>query len=180
MICFTNRPRKIFFPIFIFALILNAARCSQSSSLHQNRVCWQGPVLPALPALAGRPGAVRPGAVRPGHCVNVEVALSDQDLRRGLQGRNSLKEDAGMLFIFPRPGLYNFWMKDTLISLDIIWLDENQTVIFIAENLPRCFKDPCPVYGPQSPSRYVLEVNAGYAKKTGLRIGDDADFQLKE
>ena len=58
------------------------------------------------------------------HCVHVEIAQTDQETRRGLQQRSHLPDHHGMLFVFPRNGTYAFWMKDTQIPLDIIWLSE--------------------------------------------------------
>lgn len=111
-------------------------------------------------------------------CIDIEVAREEQELRRGLQFRDSLDENAGMLFVFPEAGSHSFWMKDTRISLDMIWMDENGKVIFIASVVPPCAKDPCPVYGPLARSNYVLEVNAGYAKKLKITVGDWAEFRL--
>ncbi len=110
-------------------------------------------------------------------CFKTEVVETPPLLRRGLQFRDSLPQDRGMLFVFPESGPHDFWMKDTLISLDIIWLDDQENIVFIAENLPPCRRDPCPRYGPQGMSRYVLEVNSGLVKTMGLQIGDKARFR---
>ena len=114
------------------------------------------------------------------HCIDVEVAQKESDLLRGLQARGSLRENTGMLFIFPQSGLYNFWMKDTLIPLDIIWLDEGKNVIHVASHVLPCRKDPCPTYGPLKQSRYVLEINAGDAAKLNIHPGDRARFILSK
>lgn len=113
-------------------------------------------------------------------CVSVEVVSDNDDLARGLKYRNSLGKDSGMLFIFPKPGRHDFWMKDTLISLDILWLDENREVIYIAGHVPPCRSVQCPTYGPAQMSRYVLEVNAGYAQKHNIRIGERFEFESVE
>ena len=81
-----------------------------------------------------------------------------------------------MLFIFPKTGMYGFWMKDTLIPLDIIWMDDNQTVVYIEKNAAPCLKDPCPSYGSSYPSRYVLEINSGVALEKHINPGDRAVF----
>jgi uncharacterized membrane protein (UPF0127 family) len=108
-------------------------------------------------------------------CVEVEVARTVEETHRGLQGRTSLAPGHGMLFIFDREGTHNFWMKDTLIPLDMIWLDAQRRIIFIAANVPPCEEDPCPENGPVASSRYVLEVPAGYAKAQHFRVGVTAD-----
>lgn len=112
-------------------------------------------------------------------CVNVELVQKPHELTRGLQFRKSLAKNSGMLFIFHRVNLYQFWMKDTFIALDIIWLSEDKKINYIARQVPPCREDPCPTYGPNATSRYVLEVNAGYADELGLNVGDEAEFRFQ-
>jgi hypothetical protein len=106
-------------------------------------------------------------------CFGIELAATPESRARGLMFREHLGDDKGMLFVFDEPGVYNFWMKNTLIPLDIIWIDENRTVINISKNTPPCEADPCPSYGPVQKAKYVLEVNAGKADEIGLKIGDE-------
>jgi len=73
--------------------------------------------------------------------------------------RESLPQDAGMLFVFDTPGSYGFWMKNTLIPLDIIRLDQNFVVVDTATMTP-CTADPCPSYNHRGLALYVLEINA--------------------
>jgi uncharacterized membrane protein (UPF0127 family) len=105
-------------------------------------------------------------------CFEVTIAASETELNKGLQGKDSLEENSGMLFSFPEPGIYHFWMKDTLIALDMIWLDEERRVLFVQENTLPCLEEPCPLYGPQEEALYVLEVNADIARKLGIEKGD--------
>ena len=107
-----------------------------------------------------------------GQCINVEIMRTRQEHSRGLQFRKTLDADSGMLFVFEKSYPYSFWMKDTLIPLDIIWIDESKKVIHIAHNVPPCKELPCPTYIPLSKALYILEVNAGYANKLGLQVGD--------
>lgn len=111
-------------------------------------------------------------------CVDVEIVSRKEDLRRGLQFRTSLDKNAGMLFVFPGRGTVRFWMKDTKIPLDMIWMDDDKKVIFMAAHVPPCSHDPCPTYGPLEPSRYVLEINAGYAARLGINAGEQAEFRF--
>ena len=110
-------------------------------------------------------------------CINVEVVQKEEELHRGLQFRKSLDLDSGMLFIFQKSGPYAFWMKDTLIPLDMIWMDDTRKIVHIEHNVPPCAADPCPRYTPTAEALYVLEVNAGYAATLGLQLNDQAEFK---
>lgn len=107
-----------------------------------------------------------------GTSVVVEVAADPESRAEGLMFRPSLSEDRGMLFLFPAKGLHSFWMKNTLISLDIIWVDESRAIVHIEEDVPPCQADPCPSYSPVAKAVAVLELAAGQVAKRGLRIGD--------
>ncbi|MFA5087704.1 MAG: DUF192 domain-containing protein [Candidatus Omnitrophota bacterium] len=113
-------------------------------------------------------------------CVNVEIAREGEALLRGLQFRKSLGEKEGMLFIFPNEEKLSFWMKDTLIPLDIIWLDYSRTIVHVEAEVPPCNGDPCPAYSSSAKAMYVLEINAGHAARMGLKVGDRLEFRLRE
>lgn len=145
--------RKCFLFSFLF---LTACASDRDLAAGQNQVCFQE------------------------QCLNVELAQTKGELTKGLQFRENMDRNAGMLFIFPQNDTYDFWMKDTLMPLDIIWISEDKKVIYISENTPPCRQEQCPVYGPgQELSRYVLEVNAGAANRLGIKIGDEAHFILE-
>ncbi len=93
--------------------------------------------------------------------------------------RKELGADHGMLFIFPENREHSFWMENTLIPLDIIWINENKEVVFINQNTPPCVSDPCESFKPDQEARYVLELNAGIADLVNLSIGDKLKFNLK-
>ena len=111
-------------------------------------------------------------------CVEVEVVHKPKDLMRGLQFREFLSPHAGMLFVFPVLARHSFWMKDTKISLDMIWMDYDRRIVYIKKNVPPCREDPCPVYTPDEEAMYVLEVNSGYADILGLKTGDQAVYKI--
>jgi len=111
-----------------------------------------------------------------GQPLQVEIADTPMEQTRGLMFRTDLPEDHGMLFIFDRPGKNRFWMKNTLIPLDILWMDDRKRIIHIEYQVPPCKMDPCPAYGPSAESHYVLEVKAGVAHKRGLRVGMPLQF----
>lgn len=112
------------------------------------------------------------------YCFDVELAKTDAERNRGLMSREKLDSDKGMLFVFDREGEYSFWMKNTLIPLDIIWINEKKEAVFISENTQPCKEDSCPTINPGKNAEYVLEVNGGGAQKIGLNIGDTLNFKL--
>jgi len=112
-------------------------------------------------------------------CFQVEIAKTKAQRERGLMYREKLDKDKGMLFIFDKEGMYPFWMKNTLIPLDIIWIDGNNKVVFISQNVQPCKTLICPSAVPSEQAKYVLEINAGFAEKLQIKTGDYASFKLK-
>ena len=110
----------------------------------------------------------------PQKCFSVEVVSQQADLQKGLMFREYLNQAKGMLFIFPQKGMYDFWMKNTLIPLDIIWLDESGKIVSITSYALPCREHPCPSYHPQEPAQYVLEINGGLCEKFHIRVGEKA------
>lgn len=110
-------------------------------------------------------------------CVQVDVVSTPEDLQKGLQGREGLKENQGMLFLFEHDGLQRFWMKDMKFSIDMIWIDAQKRIVTIAPSRPPCAQEPCAVYSPLNPARYVLEVPSGFALKHQLKTGDIFEFK---
>ncbi len=104
-----------------------------------------------------------------GVSLNLEFATTTKTREKGLGGRNSIPDDYGMLFSFPDEGMYGFWMKDTLIPLDIFWLDTKGRVVYVAADV-----DPSSypyVFYPPVPAQYVLETRAGFARIHQIRTG---------
>jgi len=85
--------------------------------------------------------------------------------------RELLKEGNGMLFVFEVDGIYPFWMKNTLIPLDIIWINQSKKIVDIQQAVP-CSEDPCDRYIPKETAIYVLEVNKGFTMSNNITIGD--------
>jgi len=111
-------------------------------------------------------------------CFQVELAERIFEQQRGLMYRNSLDKDKGMLFVFNKEANYPFWMKNTLIPLDIIWIDRNSKVVFIKENAKPCTSQDCEIINPNQKSQYALEISGGITKELGLDIGDYIDISF--
>ena len=125
----------------------------------------------ALVALAACQAA-EPWVEAGGKRFYVEIAADDQTRARGLMFRDHLADDRGMFFIFRREEPRSFWMMNTRIPLDIIYLDRELRVVSIVENARPCRRAPCPSYPSRRPAQFVLEVNAGQAAALGLVPGD--------
>jgi uncharacterized protein len=111
----------------------------------------------------------------------VDIALTDKQKQDGLSIKNCMNETEGMLFFLGDPTKASFWMKNMHFPIDIIWLDENFSIVHIEEELKPCtMAFYCPTYKPVKESLYVLETIAGFANNHHLNIGDRMDFQLME
>jgi hypothetical protein len=112
-----------------------------------------------------------------GTVVAVEIADTPALQTRGLMFREHLAPNEGMVFVFDEPGPHPFWMKNTLIPLDMIWLDAARRILTIAHSVPPCKADPCPTYPHAGRAQYVVEVVGGFAKKHRLKEGDQLVFR---
>lgn len=115
-----------------------------------------------------------------GFTVRVELAADEENRAQGLMFRDQLRPGTGMLFLFPKDGEYPFWMKNTRIPLDMIWIDSGRRIVHIAHDVPPCQIEDCPSYPPHAVARYVLEVSAGVARAHGLKEGDLLRFERTE
>lgn len=104
-----------------------------------------------------------------GVSLRIEFATTTAARERGLGGRKSLPQDYGMLFVFPKDDYYGFWMKDTLIPLDMFWLDDKGQVVSMAQDVATTTFPH--VFYPSSPARYVLETLAGFAQRHAIATG---------
>ena len=113
-----------------------------------------------------------------GQKIKAERMVLVTDLARGMMFRESLAPDRGMLFFHEREGNYSYWMYQTKIPLDIVWMDRNRRIVEISANTPPCTTaaSQCPHYGGKQRSQYVLELAGGMAAKYGLKVGDILEF----
>jgi uncharacterized membrane protein (UPF0127 family) len=122
--------------------------------------------------------AVIPLTLPSGKVLQVEVMVSDEDRAMGLMFRPSLPPDRGMLFLFETPDFHGIWMKNCKFPIDILWLDETRHVVHVAERVPPCRAEPCPVYKPLRRASWVVELNAGQARREGAAVGAAVSFEL--
>ena len=134
--------------------------------------CGAAPGTPPSPTPAPTAPA-GPRAILPSGAVyRLELATIPEDQAQGLMYRENLPEKTGMLFVFAERTPHHFWMKNTMIPLDIVWLDDAGKVIFVSAHTPPCKADPCPTYGTDIPVRRVLELAGGMAEKEGVVVGE--------
>ncbi len=118
--------------------------------------------------------------VKNGTTIYLEVAKKNPEREHGLMERKFMPENHGMVFIFSELSMLRFWMKNTLIPLDMIFLNNNR-VVEVFRDVPPCKKEtnPCPSYGPNAWTDEVIELNAGMAKKLAIQYGDVLIIQPK-
>lgn len=129
---------------------------------------YSGPALP-------RGKVVLHDAYGGAHPVEVEIAANDQSRERGLMWRKSLPEGTGMLFVFRYDEPHSFWMRNTLIPLDMLFIDRDRRVAAIVQNAePRTLTGR----GTEKPTRYVLELPGGWTGKLGVNSGSTVEISL--
>ena len=144
-----------------FAVLLCACACSKASSSDQPETS----VSSAAPAM---PEVHFTGSDGKDHFVTVEVVRKEEELRRGLMYRRHLDPDAGMLFMMGEESVHTFWMHNTYIPLDMIFIGKDMTVAGVVANATPQTDDTRSV---DKPSFYVLEVNSGWAAANTVGAG---------
>lgn len=165
--------RRAVVPVLAPAVFL-AAACAANGAWSATSGSAAAPTTKQSAAAARAFSDARRAEVRfpGGRVIAAEIADTMDRIMYGYMFRPEVGERDGMVFIFPEPGVHNFWMKNTLVPLDIIWMDENRVIVYIEAATPPCKADPCPAYGPMRTISYVLEVRAGTAAREGLKAGD--------
>lgn len=136
--------------------------------------------LTASAALAYMHSKFSPGYVVIGDGLRVQVTVASTDATRekGLSGREGLRPDEGMLFLFDHPYTYGFWMKDMKFPIDILWISDGTIVDMTTDAAVPVPGQELPLYFPRIPVDKVLEVPAGFAKDHGLRTGLRVDIHV--
>ena len=141
------------------------------------RTCVVAALATTAPLAAAAP-AVIPITLPSGKVLQVEVMVKDEDRAMGVMFRPSLPMDRGLLFVFDSPEFHGFWMKNCRFPIDMVWLDQDERVVHVAEAVPPCKADPCPVYEPLRRASYVVEMNAGQARREKAVLGATLRFTL--
>lgn len=131
----------------------------------------------SAPRAATHPQTV-PLTLPSGKVLQAELMIKDEDRAMGLMFRSSLPPDHGLLFVFEEVDFHGIWMKNCRFPIDIVWLDEEKRVVHVAEGAPPCKAEPCPVYSPMKKAAYVVEINAGQARREKAIPGSRLDFAL--
>lgn len=105
--------------------------------------------------------------------LEIEIVDEEYGITRGLMFRKQMEENRGMLFIFPDVDMRSFWMRNTIIPLDIIFVGEDHRIVTIQRNTKPYSETSIP---SSAPAKYVLEVNAGFTERYGLQLGDKLDW----
>jgi uncharacterized protein len=129
------------------------------------------------PIESAQPPEGRPIHFPSGTTLYAEVVDTPKTRNQGLMFRDHLPIGGAMLFVFQKPSAYHFWMKNCKFAIDIIWLNHDKKVVYIAKDTPPCKSEPCKTYGPEKKQAlYVLEVAAGFANKEDLKPGSMIQF----
>lgn len=111
-------------------------------------------------------------------CFNVELANTDLEKKEGLMFRDYLWENEWMLFLYSEEDIYSFWMKNTKIPLDLIWIDSNFSIVDMVTLFPCENTENCKIYSPKYPAKYVLEINAWNIDNLDIKTWSFFDFDI--
>lgn len=156
-----------------------ATQTDPPATHHTSNATVENAPAPAVVSPTGQPNPAGPlvtlmPAGRDAVSVRVEVAKTPAERQRGLMFRQQMDEDAGMIFLFEQPQQLAFWMHNTFIPLDMIFIRSDMTVLGVVENAEPQTDDSRQVPGV---SQYVLETNAGFARKHGIAAGNLVKFE---
>jgi len=101
----------------------------------------------------------------------VDTAVSAEERAKGLMYRTEMADNYGMLFVYPQPNHVSFWMKNTYVSLDILFFDDEGKLISFYRNVPPCERPPCTIYSSKEAVSYVLELKGGSVDKLNIKPG---------
>lgn len=160
--------------LFALPLALLAGGCAPSTdtastSTPPNAVVEQ-------PSVKPQPMEMPQVLLPDGFEVTLELAVTPDELAQGLMFRPKLAEDRGMLLIFAEERLPSIWMMNTLVALDLVYLDSTGTVVDVITDAQPCPGEPCPRFSPKKPAKAVLEIPAGAATRHTIGEGVQLEF----
>ncbi|WP_096598033.1 DUF192 domain-containing protein [Calothrix sp. NIES-2100] len=156
--------------LFLIFLSVFLMACSPSNTTKPSTTTSDSET--SAPVSGGQKLPISAEAIVPnGTKIQLEVAQTPKQQEIGLMYRKSLPNNQGMLFKFPSPQPAKFWMKNTLIPLDMVFM-QNGVVKYIQTSAPPCTSDPCPSYGPNVLIDTVIELRSGRSSELGLKVGD--------
>ena len=179
------RQKMVTVGVVILALLFAASMyfSTPGSTTSSRKTNAPDSPMPNTNALPATPQFVKEGALQFYQddnivkSIDIEIANTAKEIEQGLMYRQKMDEDKGMLFIFPEMQPRGFWMKNTLIPLDIIYVDSDKIIVSIQKNTTPLSKQNLPSEGD---AQYVIEVNAGFSDTYGLKAGDKVEFQIME
>ena len=160
--------------VSITMLLLVGAGCSPAPPADESTTAATdaAAALSETPPKPPSPTAVFPD----GFSATIELAITPDELAQGLMFRPSLPDDRGMLLIFSEERLPNIWMMNTLVALDLVYLDRTGRVVDVITDAQPCPGEPCPRFTPKLPAQAVLEIPAGAAGAHAITEGTVIEF----
>ncbi len=167
--------------VFVLAGVLYLLRPLLIADSNESAISSTNPENPATTTTDAAPacGIVKEGEVvflrgeKRLRKIDVEIAENDAERAKGLMFRPYLSDSVGMLFVFEQAEPQAFWMKNTMISLDIIYVDSNKKIVSIQKKAKPYSEESLPSFGN---AQYVVEVNGGYCDKYDIQVGDTVVF----
>jgi len=166
------RPASILMSIACLALLANA--CAPPPDAGETSPATSDTEVTTVANAAPPP---QPKAVFPdGFSATIELAITPDELAQGLMFRPKLPDDRGMLLVFSEEKVPNIWMMNTLVALDLIYLDSSGQVVDVITDAQPCPGEPCPRFIPKQPAQAVLEIPAGVATQHAIEVGSILEF----
>lgn len=113
-------------------------------------------------------------------CFDARIADNPMARSKGLMGEVGLPKDEGMLFIFPFESRPEFWMKNTKIPLDILFINDKDIIVYMVKNAQPCKTEKCPLYKTSRNASKVLEINGGLSKLYGFHVGNTVEYFIAD
>lgn len=110
--------------------------------------------------------------------ISVEIADTPREIEKGLMYRENLATDSGMIFIMPYESNWSFWMKNTLIPLDMIFVSKDLEIVYILERAEPCVIENCGSYSAGQEVLYIIEVNGDWTLNNGVKVGNKVVFNI--